>query len=259
MTKKSNFEQIIADILDCFPKSKRHIYELMLRRCNFTDPGEPLFPIMLFLLFVQDNLKDGTLTLSDEVKNLSKKIKENHGTVSVPGTVDRFWKYAAPVIIALQLILSSLTLGMIHSQEHTVYQYAPSENACNAEIQSINKYWDAKIEHINKENNLMNRSEMFSDNIFEIMIPMLLLLIILITIQITMAIVTIIKLHRSNSQIEDAGNQLQRNFDMLLYPKESSKFLHFSQNSPMESNSSSIPAADISGWGDIDSGQKDEL
>ena len=145
MTKKSNFEQIIADILDCFPKSKRHIYELMLRRCNFTDPGEPLFPIMLFLLFVQDNLKDGTLTLSDEVKNLSKKIKENHGTVSVPGTVDRFWKYAAPVIIALQLILSSLTLGMIHSQEHTVYQYAPSENACNAEIQSINKYWHVGV------------------------------------------------------------------------------------------------------------------
>ena len=257
MTKKSEFEQIIADILDCFPKSKRHIYELMLRRCNFTDPGEPLFPIMLFLLFIQDNLKDGTLTLSDEVKNLSKKIKENHGVaaVSVPGAVDRFWKYAAPVIVALQLILSSITLGLIHStKEHTV-RYAPSENACNAEIQSINKYWDAKIEHINKENNLMNRSEIFSDSIFEIMIPMLFLLIILITIQITMAIVTIIKLHRSNSQIEDT----QHNLDMLLYPKEKSVPFNFSQNDPMENNCSSIPAADISGWGEIDSGPKDEL
>ena len=107
MTKKSNFEQIIADILDCFPKSKRHIYELMLRRCNFTDPGEPLFPVMLFLLFVQDNLKDGTLALADEVKSLSKKLKENNGTaaVSVSGTPSRFWKYAVPVILILQLVL----------------------------------------------------------------------------------------------------------------------------------------------------------
>ena len=108
MTKKSNFEQIIADILDCFPKSKRHIYELMLRRCNFTDPGEPLFPVMLFLLFVQDNLKDGTLALADEVKSLSKKLKENNGTaaVSVSGTPKRFWKYAVPILLALQLALS---------------------------------------------------------------------------------------------------------------------------------------------------------
>ena len=98
MTKKSNFEQIIADILDCFPKSKRHIYELMLRRCNFTDPGEPLFPVMLFLLFVQDNLKDGTLALADEVKSLSKKLKENNGTAGKRKQITNMWQVPMPEV-----------------------------------------------------------------------------------------------------------------------------------------------------------------
>ena len=260
MTKKSNFEQIIADILDCFPKSKRHIYELMLRRCNFTDPGEPLFPVMLFLLFVQDNLKDGTLALADEVKSLSKKLKENNGTaaVSVSGPTNRFWKYAVPILLALQLALSIVILGTVSfRQEKTNYQYVASTNAGSAEIQSINRYWDAKIEHINKEKVFMNWSEIFSDDILKIVIPALGILIVLIIIQIIMATIAVVKLHRSNAQIEETGNQLQHSFDMLMYPRENFDLLNFPQNdSP--ATEEKTPVADISGWGEIDSGPENE-
>ena len=260
MTKKSNFEQIIADILDCFPKSKRHIYELMLRRCNFTDPGEPLFPVMLFLLFIQDNLKEGSLILADEVKNLSKKLKENKGTVSVStaGTLNRFWKYAVPVILILQLVLTTVCLGTILlPKEKTTYQYVASSNAGSAEIQSINRYWDAKIEHINKEKVFMNWSEIFSDDILKIVIPALGILIVLIIIQIIMATIAVVKLHRSNAQIEENGNQLQHSFDMLMYPRENFDLLNFPQNdSP--ATEEKTPVADISGWGEIDSGPENE-
>ena len=260
MTKKSNFEQIIADILDCFPKSKRHIYELMLRRCNFTDPGEPLFPVMLFLLFVQDNLKDGTLALADEVKSLSKKIKENNGTaaVSTSGTPNRFWKYAVPVILILQLVLTTVCLGTILlPKEKTTYQYVANSNTGSAEIQSINRYWDAKIKHINKEKVFMNWSEIFSDDILKIVIPALGILILLMIIQIVMAIIAVVKLHRSNAQIEETGNQLQHSFDMLMYPGENFDLLNFPQ-SDSPATEEKAPVADISGWGEIDSGPENE-
>ena len=256
MTKKSNFEQIIADILDCFPKSKRHIYELMLRRCNFTDPGEPLFPVMLFLLFIQDNLKEGSLILADEVKNLSKKLKENKGTVSVsiPETANIFWKYAVPVLLALLLILTTLILGTI-LVPGGAGQYKASTSSRDVEIQAINRYWDAKIENINKEKIFMNWNEIFSDDLLKIIIPSMGVLIVLLIIQIVIATIIVIKLHRSHAQIKETGNQLQHKYDMLMYPKENFETHNFPQCEP-PGQTEPTPTADISGWGEIDSGNE---
>ena len=50
MAEPFNFELILMDFLKYMPEAKRHDYELMLRRCNFSDPADPMFPVMLFLL-----------------------------------------------------------------------------------------------------------------------------------------------------------------------------------------------------------------
>ena len=54
MAEPFNFELILMDFLKYMPEAKRHDYELMLRRCNFSDPADPMFPVMLFLLFFQE-------------------------------------------------------------------------------------------------------------------------------------------------------------------------------------------------------------
>ena len=103
----------------------------------------------------------------------------------------------------------------------------------------------------------MNWSEIFSDDILKIVIPALGILIVLIIIQIIMATVAVVKLNRSNAQIEETGNQLQHSFDMLMYPRENFDLLNFPQNdSP--TTEEKAPVADISGWGEIDFGPENE-
>ena len=103
----------------------------------------------------------------------------------------------------------------------------------------------------------MNWSEIFSDDILKIVIPAFGILIVLIIIQIIMATVAVVKLHRSNAQIEENGNQLQHSFDILMYPRENFDLLNFPQNdSP--ATEEKAPVADISGWGEIDSGPENE-
>ena len=68
MAEPFNFELTLTDFLKYMPEAKRHDYELMLRRCNFSDPADPMFPVMLFLLFFQDNLADRMEELTEEVK-----------------------------------------------------------------------------------------------------------------------------------------------------------------------------------------------
>ena len=103
----------------------------------------------------------------------------------------------------------------------------------------------------------MNWSEIFSDDILKIVIPALGILIVLIIIQIIMATVAVVKLHRSHTQIEETGNQLQHSFDMLMSPRENFDLLNFPQNdSP--ATEEKTPVADISGWGEIDSGPENE-
>ena len=103
----------------------------------------------------------------------------------------------------------------------------------------------------------MNWSEIFSDDILKIVIPALGILIVLIIIQIIMATVAVVKLHRSNAQIEETGNQLQHSFDMLMYPRENFDLLNFPQ-SDSPTTEEKTPVADISGWGEIDSGPENE-
>ena len=67
MAESSDFNLILTDFLKYVPEPKRHDYELMLRRCNFSDPADPMFPVMLFLLFFQDNLADRMEELTEEV------------------------------------------------------------------------------------------------------------------------------------------------------------------------------------------------
>ena len=103
----------------------------------------------------------------------------------------------------------------------------------------------------------MNWSEIFSDDILKIVIPALGIVILLMIIQIVIAAVAIVKLHHSNTQIEETGNQLQHSFDMLMYPREDFDLLNFPKSDPIP-DTKPAPAADVSGWGEIDSGPDNE-
>ena len=82
MAEPFNFELILMDFLKYMPEAKRHDYELMLRRCNFSDPADPMFPVMLFLLFFQDNLADRMEELTEEVKAQKMIPPTEHAAVA---------------------------------------------------------------------------------------------------------------------------------------------------------------------------------
>ena len=82
MAEPFNFELILTDFLKYMPEAKRHDYELMLRRCNFSDPADPMFPVMLFLLFFQDNLADRLEELTEEIKAQKTIPSMDHAAVA---------------------------------------------------------------------------------------------------------------------------------------------------------------------------------
>ena len=100
MAEPFNFELILTDFLKYMPEAKRHDYELMLRRCNFSDPADPMFPVMLFLLFFQDNLADRMEDLTEEVKAQKTIPPTDHVTVS-PGRKS-CWKIVIAVLLAVK-------------------------------------------------------------------------------------------------------------------------------------------------------------
>ena len=104
MTESFNFELTLTDFLKYMPEAKRHDYELLLRRCNFSDPADPMFPVMLFLLFFQDNLADRMEELTEEVKAQKTTSPAEHIPV-VPERKSR-WKTVIAVLLAVQLILT---------------------------------------------------------------------------------------------------------------------------------------------------------
>ncbi len=104
MAEPFNFELILMDFLKYMPEAKRHDYELMLRRCNFSDPADPMFPVMLFLLFFQDNLADRMEELTEEVKT-QKTIPPTDHAAAAPERKS-CWKIVVAVLMAVQLMLT---------------------------------------------------------------------------------------------------------------------------------------------------------
>ena len=142
-TEQVSVETAVQEFIRFLPEEKRKDYELMIRRCNFHDPTEPMFPIMLFLLFFQESIGDSVARIEEsvaEVKGMPppKCGKKGKSRFS-------FLRRVGGVLIA-SAVAALLMFGLFRknppSAERTP-QTAPQ--TAKHELQEINRYWQHKL------------------------------------------------------------------------------------------------------------------
>ena len=225
MAEPFNFELTLTDFLKYMPEAKRHDYELMLRRCNFSDPADPMFPVMLFLLFFQDNLADRMEDLTEEVKAQKTIPSMDHAAVAPERK--SCWKIVIAVLLAVQLILTVFGVSCL------IFRDFPSQTTLNpavshsSEIQKINRYWDAKLQYAQKGNFYMNRLDQIPET--ELMDTVFLIFILflgLMVLQIIWLVFTIRALHSSEKRLDEATGRLHRNLTQQKKTEELMAFLN---------------------------------
>lgn len=224
MAEQFNFELTLTDFLKYLPEAKRHDYELMLRRCNFSDPADPMFPVMLFLLFFQDNLADRMEELTEEVKAQKTTSPAEHIPV-VPERKSR-WKTVIAVLLAVQLILTVFCVFCLTFRELPSQPIMNPAISHSSEIQKINHYWDAKLQYAQKGNFCMNRLDLIPET--ELMGAVLLIFILflgLMALQSIWLVLTVRGLRNSEKRLDEATRR-HRNLTQLKKTEELMAFLN---------------------------------
>lgn len=240
MAEPFNFELTLTDFLKYLPEAKRHDYELMLRRCNFSDPADPMFPVMLFLLFFQDNLADRMEELTEEVK-AQKTIPSTDHAAAAPERKSR-WKIVITVLLAIQLILTVFGVFCLTFRNLSPQIKSSSVISDSSEIQKINRYWDAKLQYAQKGNFYMNRLDQIPES--ELMGAVLLILIFflgLMVLQIIWLVLTVRGLRNSEKKLDEATGRLHRNLTQQKKTEELMAFL----NGPMTPVPPNMPLPDL--------------
>ena len=223
MAEPFNFELILMDFLKYMPEAKRHDYELMLRRCNFSDPADPMFPVMLFLLFFQDNLADRMEELTEEVKTQKTLPSTDHAAVAPERK--SCWKIMVTVLMAVQLMLTVFSIFCLTFRDFPSQPIMNPAISHSSEIQKINRYWDAKLQYAQKGNFCMNRLDLIPET--ELMGAVLLILIFflgLMALQIIWLVLTVRGLHNSEKRLDEATGRLHRN---LMQQKKTEELMAF--------------------------------
>ena len=139
----SSVETAVKDFIRFLPQEKRDDYELMLRRCNFHDSDDPLFPIMLFLLFFQESIGDSVARIEESVAELKgmpppkcgKKEKSRFSILRRAG-----WVLIASAVAAL------LMFGLFRKNPPFAERTPQSaQQTAKHELQEINRYWQHKL------------------------------------------------------------------------------------------------------------------
>lgn len=225
MAEQFNFELTLTDFLKYLPEAKQHDYELMLRRCNFSDPADPMFPVMLFLLFFQDNLADRMEELTEEVK-AQKTIPPTDHTAAAPERKS-CWEIVVAVLMAVQLMLTVFGIFCLTFRDFPSQPIMNPAISHSSEIQKINHYWDAKLQYAQKGNFCMNRLDLISET--ELMGAVLLIFIFflgLMALQIIWLVLTVRGLHNSEKRLDEATGRRQRNLTQQKKTEELMAFLN---------------------------------
>lgn len=225
MAEPFNFELTLTDFLKYMPEAKRHDYELMLRRCNFSDPADPMFPVMLFLLFFQDNLADRMEELTEEVKAQKTIPSTDHAAVAPERK--SCWKIVITVLMAVQLMLTVFCVFCLTFRDFPSQPIMNSAISHSSEIQKINRYWDAKLQYAQKGNFCMNRLDLIPET--ELMGAVLLILIFflgLMVLQIIWLVLTVRGLRNSEKRLDEATERLHRNLTQQKKTEELMAFLN---------------------------------
>ena len=142
-TEQVSVETAVQEFIRFLPEEKRKDYELMIRRCNFHDPTEPMFPIMLFLLFFQESIGDSVARIEEsvaEVKGMpppkcGKKGKSRFSFLRRAG-----WVLIASAVAAL------LMFGLFRKNPPSAEKTRqPASQTAKHELQEINRYWQHKL------------------------------------------------------------------------------------------------------------------
>lgn len=240
MAEPFNFELTLTDFLKYLPEAKRHDYELMLRRCNFSDPADPMFPVMLFLLFFQDNLADRMEELTEEVK-AQKTIPSMDHAAAAPERKS-CWKIVVTVLMAVQLMLTVFSIFCLTFRDFPSQPIMNLAISHSSEIQKINRYWDAKLQYAQKGNFCMNRLDLIPES--ELMGAVLLILIFflgLMVLQIIWLALTVRGLRNSEKKLDEATGRLHRNLTQQKKTEELMAFL----NGPMTPVPPNTPLPDL--------------
>ena len=134
-------ETAVKEFVRFLPEEKRNDYELMLRRCNFHDDDDPLFPILLFLLFFQESVGENVNRIEASVAGLKASFPQ-----CAKAGNDR---WMVPILffglIAL-MIVHLLTFGCGElrrlPRENTLETAAPTPRR---ELLDIQYYWMRKL------------------------------------------------------------------------------------------------------------------
>ena len=224
MAEPFNFELTLTDFLKYMPEAKRHDYELMLRRCNFSDPADPMFPVMLFLLFFQDNLADRMEELTEEVK-AQKTIPPTDHTAAAPERKS-CWKIVVAVLMAVQLMLTVFGIFCLTFRDFPSQPIMNPAISHSSEIQKINHYWDAKLQYAQKGNFCMNRLDLIPET--ELMEAVLLIFILflgLMALQSIWLVLTVRGLRNSEKRLDEATRR-HRNLTQQKKTEELMAFLN---------------------------------
>ena len=142
-TEQVSVETAVQEFIRFLPEEKRKDYELMIRRCNFHDPTEPMFPIMLFLLFFQESIGDSVARIEESVAELKgmpppkcgKKGKSRFSFLRRAG-----WVLIASAVAAL------LMFGLFRKNPSFAEKTRqPASQTAKHELQEINRYWQHKL------------------------------------------------------------------------------------------------------------------
>ena len=264
MAEPFNFELILTDFLKYMPEAKRHDYELMLRRCNFSDPADPMFPVMLFLLFFQDNLADRMEELTEEVK-AQKTIPPTDHAAAAPERKS-CWKIVVAVLMAVQLMLTVFGVFCLTFRDFPSQPIMNPAISHSSEIQKINRYWDTKLQYAQKGNFCMNRLDQIPETeLMDAVFLILLLFLGLMILQIIWLVFTIRALHSSEKRLDEATGRLHRNLAQQKKTEELMAFLNcptppVPPNTPLPDRPASAPApapkqppvADDAAWNEND-------
>ena len=224
MAEPFNFELTLTDFLKYMPEAKRHDYELMLRRCNFSDPADPMFPVMLFLLFFQDNLADRMEELTEEVK-AQKTIPPTDHTAAAPERKS-CGEIVVAVLMAVQLMLTVFGIFCLTFRDFPSQPIMNPAISHSSEIQKINHYWDAKLQYAQKGNFCMNRLDLIPET--ELMGAVLLIFILflgLMALQFIGLVLAARGLRNSEKRLDEASRR-HRNLTQQKKTEELMAFLN---------------------------------
>ena len=139
-------ETSVKDFVSVFPEGKREYYELILRRCNFHDTTDPLYPIMLFLLFFQESVDENVKQLEESICDLKTSFSGNEKEIRRIRKPVSLFHYGLLALIIVNLLVVSF--GSVRWSRPDPALPDPEETVEETprnELRAINRYWTKKL------------------------------------------------------------------------------------------------------------------